>query len=299
MASATVIRERVFNYLYGSGHGKRPFGHRINESGSYTAGDGVITVDDGAKFTPGDVLEFQPLGMQARVESISTNDLTIEAGLNGTTDANLADDIVVFKNPRFTIKDADDAVAAVLELLEDYNIFILGTGTITLVDGQLYYDITATDIVESLGVLGLFDQQANTLVPVPLPFHYYAGLHTTLSSTQHGILAWSWGTAVATDALQYTYAKKIAATTDLTGRQEEMVVKGAVAQLMGTDIIPRTMDPGKRTDRTVQPGQTGRDSRWFQAEFQRALWREEARLMTEIDQLPKNRDTARISRWVP
>ena len=295
MASATEIRERIFNYAYGSGHGKRPFAHRIN--GAYTAG-GTVTMDDGAKFTVNDVLEFQPLGMQARVESIATNVLTLDAGLNGTVDANLADNVTLFNNPRFTIKDADDAVKATLEVLEDYNIFVIGTGTITLVANQFYYDLTDSDIVEPWGVLGLFEQDATDLIPRPLPFHYYAGIHATLSTSGHGIKVWYWGNSTAGDTLYFTYAKKIDATTDLTTRQEEMVVKGSVAQLMGTDIIPRTMDPGKRTDRTVQPGQTGRDSRWFQAEFQRALWREEARWMTEIEQLPTTRSIARVNRLV-
>ncbi len=292
------MRARIFNYVYGAGHGKRPFGHRINEGGGYTAGDGVITVDDGTKFAVGDVLEMQSDGMQARVESISTNDLTIEAGINGTTDANLADNVVLYKNPRFTIQQADEAVSSVLEILEEYNIFIFGQGTITLVTSQWYYDLTETDFIESLGVLSLYEIEANTLVPKPLPFDFKTGIHTTVSATKHGIVAWYWGDSTSGDSLYYTYAQKIDAVGDLETRHEEMVVQGSVAMMMGADINPRTMDPGKRTDRTVQPGQSARDSRWFQAEFQRALWREEARLMTVIDDLPRDRHTARIGRLV-
>ncbi len=298
MATQAAVVARIFNYLYGSGHGKRPFGHRINEGSGYTAGDGVITVDDGTKFAVGDILEFQPVGMQARVESIATNDLSIEAGINGTTDANLTDNVVLYKNPRFTIQQAGEAISSVLEILEEFNIFIFGTGSITLVASQWYYDLTETDIIEAWGVLALYEIEDNTLVPKPLPFDFKTGLHTTVSATQHGIVAWYWGDSTSGDPLYYTYAQKLDNVTDLETRHEEMVVLGSVAQMMGADINPRTMDPGKRTDRTVQPGQSARDSRWFQAEFQRAAWREEARLMTVIDDLPRDRRTARVGRFV-
>jgi hypothetical protein len=299
MATAAAIRARIFNNLYGAGHTVRPFAHRINEGAGYTAGDGVVTVDDGTKFTAGDVIEFQSDGMQARVESIATNDLTIEAGINGTTDANQSDNAVIYKNPRFTIKQADDAVTEILGELEGWNIHVFGTGTITLVANQYYYDLTETDIVESIGVLSLYEQEANTLTPLPLPFHYWNNIHATLSTTQHGINVWDKGNTASTGTLYFTYAEQIATTADLLVRQEEIVVLGATARVMGADINPRTMDPGKRTDRTVQPGQTARDSGWFLSMYRDACLREEANLQTEVDRFTrKTRETARVRRWV-
>ncbi len=296
MATAAAIRARIFNNLYGAAHSARPYPHRIN--GAYTAA-GTMTVDDGTKWKIGDIIEEQTLGAQFRVESISTHVLTLEAGLNGTTDANLADNVIIHKNPRFTIKQVDDAVTEVLAKLSSWNIFIFGTGTITLVASQHYYDLTETDIIESIGVLSLYEIEANTLTPNPLPFQYWNHLHTTVSVTGHGIHAWSWGDSVATESLYFTYAKDINATTDLLTRQEELVVLGATARTMGADINPRTMDPGKRTDRTVQPGQSARDSGWFLSMFRDALIREEAEIGTEVDRFTrKTRETARMRRWV-
>lgn len=295
MATAAVIRARIFDYLYGSGQVVRPFAHRLN--GAYTSG-GTAVVDDGTKFTAGDIIEFQTDGNQARVESISANTLTIQAGLNGTTDANQLDNAVLFKNPRFTIKKVDNATTEVLEGLEGRGIFVFGTGTIVLVAAQTFYDVTATDIVDQYGVLAVYEKEATTLLPLNIPFRYYANIHTTITTSGQGLHILSFGNSKATDTLYYTYAKKIDATADLLVRQEELVVLGAAGRATAADINPRTADPGKRTDRTVQPGQAARDARWFEAEFQRACWREEALLAIEVKHaLRQTRASARIQRW--
>ena len=59
----------------------------------------------------------------------------------------------------------------------------------------------------------------------------------------------------------------------------------------------RTHDPGKLTDQAVQPGQGGRDARWFQAEFYLKVHREAAVLKDEVNQFPTNRWTARARRF--
>jgi hypothetical protein len=294
MAAAAAIRARIMNQLYGLAQAERPFVSRIN--GAYTAGAGTCIVDDGAKFTAGDIIEFAD-GTQLLVESISTHTLTVVA-TNGTTDTSQLDNALISRNPRFTIFDVDNVTTEIMQALAQWNIFAFGEGTITTVANQDWYDLTDTDILENIGVLTLMEIETNTLTPNPLPFQYWNHIHTTVSATGHGLQTWDHGNTAVGGTLYYTYAKVIAATTDLSTRQEEIVVLGAVARMMGHDIAPRTMDPGKTTDRTNQPGQVGRDSRWFLAEYQRAAWREEARLAVEVSRFKRStREIARLSRW--
>ncbi|MCI0529089.1 MAG: hypothetical protein L0Y56_16760, partial [Nitrospira sp.] len=77
------------------------------------------------------------------------------------------------------------------------------------------------------------------------------------------------------------------------------VTIGAVANLLGATISPATHDPGARTDRTVQPGQTSRDVRYFQGRFITEARQEAAILAVERQHLlKKNPRYARARRWV-
>jgi hypothetical protein len=105
------------------------------------------------------------------------------------------------------------------------------------------------------------------------------------------------GELAATGTAYYTFAKKYAAATDLVTRLDELVVFGATAKLFGMSIAPATHDPGARTDRTVQPGQTARDGRWFQGEFYLRARAEAALLATQRERFSRRTRVARAGRW--
>ncbi len=97
----------------------------------------------------------------------------------------------------------------------------------------------------------------------------------------------------------YVYAKRIGATTDLLSRQEELVVAGATALLMGATIAPATHDPGSRSDRTTPPGQTSRDVRYYQGRFYTEARLEAAQLQVERQKmLSEMAHYSRARRWV-
>ncbi|MCH8939677.1 MAG: hypothetical protein IIC27_00950 [Chloroflexi bacterium] len=73
----------------------------INEGAVYAAGDVTLTVVSGAAFSAGDIIYVG--SEQITVTSISTNDLTVVRGANGTTDAAHADGLTLYiVNSRLT-----------------------------------------------------------------------------------------------------------------------------------------------------------------------------------------------------
>ena len=74
-------------------------GADINEGGTLSATDTVLTVTDGSKFSVGQTILIE--SEQLYITAISTNNLTVTRGVNGTTGATHADstDINIYKYP--------------------------------------------------------------------------------------------------------------------------------------------------------------------------------------------------------
>lgn len=72
-------------------------GADINEGGTFGSGDTTLTVTDGSKFAVGQTVLIE--SEQLYLTSVSTNDLTVERGVNGTTAASHPDgtDIYIFR----------------------------------------------------------------------------------------------------------------------------------------------------------------------------------------------------------
>lgn len=74
-------------------------GANINEGGSFTAADTTLTVTDGGKFSVGDTISIDSESLY--VTAISTNNLTVTRGINGTTAAahNDSTDVYLYRYP--------------------------------------------------------------------------------------------------------------------------------------------------------------------------------------------------------
>lgn len=297
MGTAAVIHQRVRDNLYSAVLNERPFAHLINGAINDTVT--AVVVDDETNFAAGDIIEFLANGEQCYVQVVTTvsHTLTVIRGWNGTTKASQGDNVVILKNPRFTYKQIDDAITATMHELATLGVYIWGTGDITLVANQYWYDLTKTDIIEYPGVVALYYVEATTLDPVPLPFQYVRGLSASVSATTHGLHVPVWGDKAAGDKLYYTYAQAIDATTELLTRQDELVVLGASARIMGKAIAPRTYDPGRQTDKAVKAGQDAQDARWYQAEFYMRSRAEAAQLHAEAKHLPGTLRMKVAGRW--
>lgn len=302
MATEAAIRQRIRNYLYGVFPTEAPFVSRI--TASYGSGATSITVLEDDYWEVNDVLENTLTSEQFLVTAKpGANVLTVIPGWNGTTQAASSGTTdPVLKNPRFSAAAINTSITTCISYLELWGIHIHGNGTITRVDPREFYELTETDIVDDIGVYKVYEVEENTEQPRALPFRYQFSLGIApleYTTTGHGVHILDWGTRTNGEDVFFLYAKKIDATTDLLTRQEELVVVGAVAQLLGGTIVPATHDPGARTDRTVAPGQTSRDVRYFQARFVTEARIEEAKLAVERSHsVHEPARYARARRWV-
>jgi hypothetical protein len=158
-------------------------------------------------------------------------------------------------------------------------------------------DVAGYSYAEPYNVLSMYYFDSGK--PVPLPFRFLGKVsHEVAANTlAETCELGSWGDVDVAEDVYFTYASKITVEADLLSRQEILVVMGACSLLLGGTVIPRTQDPGARTDRTVQPGQTSRDSRWFQQEFFIKARTEAALLAIERNNVPGTLQTKRAQRW--
>lgn len=292
MATLTDLQRRTKEYLYSATPNERPFVHLIN--GAITNVATSVVVDDGDNFSPMDIIEFED-GEQCLVTSVSTNTLTVVRGWAGTTAAAQDDNSVIYVNPRFTLKQMEETLLGVVRELRGHGIYSWGEGSLVLVNSQYKYDLAHTDILNEVGVVSVHYEDTAVFDEIrSLPFQFQR-THSTIAPAT--LFLWEWGNLNGGDTVYYIYAQEIDSVTDLLARQEELVVNGAVARLLGATLAPRTHDPGKYSDRTVQPGQGLRDARFFQAEFYLAIRRESALLAGEAQSWAQSNRTARARRY--
>lgn len=294
MATQAAIRQRIRNKMYSLVPPARPFATTCNDTVTADSADVTITVTDGGVWVAGDIAEA-PGGEQWYVTAVAGNNLTVIRQWNGTTLETAAAGTILLKNPRFDLSTIDQVITDTLLSYENLGIYTFGTGSLTLVAGQDAYQPSESDI---LGMVGVYYKTDTSLLPYPLPFIYSDNLNSTPYSNGQTLILLDWGGKAAGDTLYYTYKKKIDSVTDLLTRQDELTVLGAVYRLLLGTVAPETHDPGKRTDRTVQPGQTGRDASRIEFEFQTMARLERAVLEADAHKLlPGNPALGRMRRW--
>lgn len=299
MATAAQLRQRVLDNLWSSSSpAERPAIQRIN--GTFNSSVETITVDSGTPINIGDVIENDN-GEQMFVSGKNANDLSVYRGWNGTTAASITDNTFVRINPRWTMKKVDDELAAIAYDLHAQGLYVLKQGTdLTLVSGTDLYDITETDLHEKHGVVSIFYQEASNSDLVGIPFHNVWDPTGDILTGGFAVRLLDWGNNGAGDTLTVVYAKKITAAGDSADEPllEDLFVLGATGRALVALEGPRIHDPGRFTDRTVQPGQPIRDGAFFSGQYQRAVWRYRAFLQTKEKNLPGAR-WRRVRRYVP
>lgn len=294
MATQSTMRQRVRNKLYSLVPPYRPFADTLNDTLAASAADVTVTVTLGGSWQAGDIVEL-PGGEQLYVTAVSVNNLTVIRAHNGTTLETAATGITLLKNPRFDLATIDQSITDCLLALENQGVYAFGYGSLTLVAGQDTYQPAETDILD---VIALYYEQDTSLDPVAVPFAYKSRLHATPFTGTHVLIVRGWGEQAAGELLYYTYKQKIDSVTDLLARQEEIVIWGACYRLLLGTVVPETHDPGKRTNRTVQPGQTNRDSARLRFEYMEMVRLEHAILETELAGfLPGDFRIGRGRRW--
>ena len=305
MATANVIRSRVYEQLYSAFPLDRPFESLVTEP--LDTSETGIDVTDGTDWAQGDILEAAETGELMLVTAVATNTLTVIRGYGEVAAAGATTSSIIRKNPRFTQDQIDTALTDTLNGFAGQGVHGFNVGTFNLIASVYHYELTEPDIDQLYGVLNIYYSETTTKEPVSLPFTQVYNLSTSVSgySTGNAVKLLSKGDRATTDPVYYSYAQSLEYVSNmdvsvgkLAAPQEGLVVLGAVAKLIGYTIIPMTQDPGQRTDRTTPPGQTVRDGRWFQGQFYRAAKAEAARLAVQRQRsVTGSARTRRAGRW--
>lgn len=255
----------------------------------------AVTTGTGTNWSPGDYVEFEETGEVALVQARTTDTLTIKRGAFDTTAAAVTAGTTIRKNPRFSQAEIDDAIDTTIRSLWP-QIYTFGKGTFTYSATSYWYPLSDENIEQ---VLNVYYEDVERLNPVSvIGWRDYGELDGTEFTQTKGLYLFGTSGLEAGDDVYYTYQKQITDAADLLDRQEGMVATGVVYHLMGGDGVGRTQDPGRRTDRTVQPGQELRDSYWYFTEFDRLKRLEEISLAKTMDELlPKSRTQRRVQNW--
>ena len=276
--SAAGLRTSILNTVEGAEPRLRPYVTTLTNAPG--ASGTTLSVPDGDAWQVGDIVEGAG-GEQALVTAISTNDLTVTRNYRGAE--NLTSGEVIRKNPRFTIEQIDQAVDEVLQELSP-RVWQLASETLVVTVDD-WYDVTDTAMEEVFSVWFIEDGDFR------IPLYKFS---TDLVNDQPKIFI---GAYSYTGNVYINYRKPYAAITDLPDRLGPMMVAGAVYKLLGGAAVTATSDQGRRTDRTVQGGQEGRDSYWYFREYVRLRDTEVAYLVDKVARLPKDRISRRASRY--
>ena len=288
------LRQRIKRIVYTQRPALRPYEDRLTAQS--LAADTTLDVSDGTSWASGDVVEFSD-GEQALVVSVAANVLTVLRGSFGTTAATQASGTDITKNPRFSLQAIDDAIETVLYDLYPRVYVLESVAFGTVVQSQEWYPISTAGVFD---VLSVYYEDSAYDIPTPInSWAFRKTLEATEFTNAQGLFIPGFGAAANGESLYVTWKRKISAVTDLLDRQEPLVALGATYYLLGGQTVARTHDPGQRTDRTVQPGQDGRDSIWFLREYRAMLTQEEIRLERDAGDGPYDRRQRRKRRWRP
>ncbi len=260
----------------------RPYQTVLTNSPS-TAGT-TFSVGDGAAWQVGDLVEG-PLGELSLVTSKTSNDLTVRRTVGATSVETLASGDVVRKNPRFSIDEIAGEILTSIRSLRGNGLYELATEEVTYT-AEDWYDMTDT-AAEKVTAVYYIDSDSDFRTPT-------YGFKTDPQNSQPKV----WISASTfSGAVVVQYRKPYAAVTDLSDVVGDLVMYEVVYKLMGQANVTSTSDPGRRTDRTVQGGQEGRDSIWYLREFIRLRDVELVNQKRKEREAPKHPRSARAARY--
>lgn len=293
MAKADVLR-RVRQNLYSTRPVEHPWLQEISAIGDDTTTS--ITVDDGTVWDTGDILEVEETGEQCYVRSISTNTLTVIRGFNGTTAAATTDSVpLVRKNPQFTQQEIEDQYNHVLNSLWGHGVWAWNT-TAVVADStknpQLEIELSCLPRhIVSVSIASTNSEGEEVHVPFRL---------RQVGDNTEVMLYWP----AETDFNESAVLVRTDPITDIDADDvhpdvEQVLEDGVTYRVMASSMASRLLDPGLLTDRTVQPGQGGRDARFYQGEFVLGVRRISQELKVEKANRRVGQDyhTSRARRW--
>lgn len=272
------------------------------ETTSTTTGTGTpVAVPDGTKWAVGDIGEWSYTGTvggeQFLVQSISSNNLTVLRGYNGTTaEAHTSGDRVL-KNPRYSTIQIADAVDRVIDSLFP-TAWKAASSTITPAAGTKWYDseLTGTDLAGLIDLIG----GTQAFGTGNIGFYGYSspsrsvrisrGLPTSFVTSGVGI-QFPDGTWHTTNDITVRFRTKITNTvsggnySDIDeGLLSEALVYGVIGRLLSAKEIPNVSESA-RIDQTGV-GAFISDAGWFELKFRELLEQYRMELERRIPKAP-------------
>ena len=252
-----------------------------------TAGT-TFSVTNGDAFQAGDIVEG-PDGEQSLVVSVSTNDLTVLRAQGDVAAENLAANDLLKKNPRFTHDQILGEVNTTLRELRGNGLYSVTTEAIAYTTDK-WYD-TATDVEHVVAAWYIDTGASPDERRVPY-FKFHMDPQTGAPQVFLAAAGFE-GNVSVMERVPYTTA---ASLSDAVG---DIVVAAVCYKMLGMSLATSTTDPSRRTDRTVQGGQEGRDSIWFLREFVRLRDLEIAQQALKEKKVQREFTTQRGRRFIP
>lgn len=294
--TAAQIRTAVRNELYGADVTARPYESTL-AANSLTADTTFdVAAGTGGAWDNGDLVEFED-GELCLVVSVSTDELTVIRSYGAVAAADRVTGDVIRKSPKFTVEQIDQAFEHVIQDLRP-DIYELENVSLTFDPTTRWYPFDGASDDQIYEVIALYHKPTNEDHPSPLEtWSYQRDVPSAGFTATHGLIIPN-SVNLATGGTMYAYVKKsIEAVGDLKDDMKSMVVMGTVYHLLGAGDIRRIHDPGKRTDRTVQPGSEARISIWFLREYQRRKDRIASDLRAREGDMVKSRVGQRARRF--
>lgn len=236
----------------------------------------TVAVVDGTRWDEGDAGEWQTgtVGYeQFRVASVSSNNLTVTRGYNGTTAETHTSGDRVIKNPLFTGRQIQQAIAAVINELWP-RVYITGTVSLTPVTGQLWYDLDAEtlDIIKVGQLYGASSERFGRFgIKGTHPYAYDGNLPAALVASGKGI-RFPAGLFSPSNTVTVTDKRAITGTSDIEDSGQlpvaDAVVYGAVGRLLQA-LETKRVASGEVVDiaNSVGTGARLQTGAWYEAEY--------------------------------
>ena len=299
--TAAAMRDRVKNMVFAAMPTTRPYETPLATAGINAS---VTTIDvptgTGTSWAVNDIGEFEE-GEQFLVTAVSTDALTVIRGHAGTTAASHAQNDIISQNSRFTVEQIDQVIDdSVVDLGTE--LYKLHTITDTYSSSTRWFPMDAAGDENIFEVIAVYHKPTGSDHPVGIwGWTFKDRVDATGFTEDNGLFLSTGGGLGNADTFYIATKKRYLVITDIDAASPviQVVAHFAVYKLLGMAETVRTHDPGKRTDRTVQPGAEGRSSIWFLREAIRLRDREETRLHKMERSLPVTRTGQRARRYVP
>lgn len=238
--------------------------------GSAADTTGVIAVTDGTDWDEGAVGEFQANGEQFKVISVSSNNLTCFRGWNGTTAAIQAASSTIFRDPRYSYRQVEQALTGRVHRLWPYA-WKVGSASVTPSQTTRWNDLAATDMAlinatqrygassEFEGWYGVEPGGYEAVDKPVLPIVFRRRMDAVVTSGTG--VRFPGGFHHATNTITVRTARRITGTSDIEDSEilpvGETLVLGALATLLRGGQIER-VGAGVNRDQAATIGSTSR-----------------------------------------